>query len=77
MHKNEAYILEVIQQRKERQDPVQQFAVRNKASPLNFWHKFEPYSEEAFRKIYKGNVDGVKLKFKTVTVLINGRHRTF
>ena len=76
MTKNKAFIESVIQRRNNRQDPVQEFAIRNKASPIKVWCKFEPYSEESFKTVFKSNIDGVKLKFKNVTLTINGRHKS-
>ena len=73
MMKNKPLIKDVIQLRKKNNDPVKEFATRNKASPLNNWSKFKPFSEEAFNLIFNKNIDGVKLKFKYITLLINGR----
>lgn len=75
MIKNKPLIDAVINGRKMKQDPVQEFAVRNKASPLDVWCKFKPYTEEAFNQIFNLNIDGVKLKFRFTTLTVNGRHK--
>jgi hypothetical protein len=73
---NEPFILKVIQLRKKQNDNPKQFATRNKASPINKWSNFEPFSEEAFQKVFNNKFDGLKLKFNYVTLLINGRHKS-
>lgn len=75
MLKNQQLIESVIQGRNDKQDPVKEFATRNKASPLNVWCKFELFTKESFLKIYNTNIDGLKLKFRYVTLTINGRHK--
>lgn len=56
-----------------KQDPVQEFSTRAKTS--SDWSEFEPYTEEAFQRIYQEpKIDGVKLRFNSTTLLINGRH---
>ena len=59
-----------------KQDPVLKFATRNKASPINIFGKYQPYSEEAFKTVYNSNIDAVKLRFKHTTLIINGRHKS-
>ena len=76
MVKNKPFIDKVIQGRMLKKDPVQQFTVRNKASPLNVWEKLQPYKEKRLNILYFTNIDGVKLKFKHTTLTINGRHKS-
>lgn len=76
MIKNKTLIDEVICQRNKKNDPVKEFAVRNKASPLDVWCKFKPFTKESFNQIYKSNIDGVKLKFRFTTLVVNGRHKS-
>lgn len=75
MQKNRQLIEEVIQGRKMKNDPAKEIAIRNKASPLNIWSKFKPFTEARFNSIFKLNIDGVKLRFKNLTFIINGRHK--
>lgn len=57
----------------ESKDPVQSFSTRAKTSST--WTELEPYSIEAFKRVYQQpTIDGVKLKFKNTTVILNGRH---
>lgn len=71
---NKPFIDEIIQKRNERQDPVQKFAVRNKASPINEWEEFQPFNLKEFNLIHFTNIDGVKLQFKYTLLTINGRY---
>lgn len=73
---NKKLIEETITGREQKNDPVQEFSVRYKSSPIDDWNKFEPYTKSAFQKIYSEPVvDGVKLKFRYTTLTINGRHK--
>ena len=76
MLKNKPFIDKTIQLMKQDNDHVQEFATRNKASPLEVWSEFKPYSEKAFNNIYQLKIDGVKLKFRYTTLTINGRHKS-
>lgn len=76
MIKNKPFIDKVIAGRKMKNDPVTEFATRNKASPLNIWCNFKPFTEQSFKNIFNLNIDGVKLKFKFTTLTINGRHKS-
>lgn len=73
MIKNKPFIEEIIFKRNEKQDPAREFAVRNKASPINVWGKFQPYNILEFNLIHFTNIDGIKLRFKYTTLTINGR----
>ena len=75
MNKNRQLVEQTIQLRMKQNDPVREFAVRNKASPLNKWSDFIPYTEEAIKKFYHLPIDGFKLKFKFTTLTISGRHK--
>lgn len=76
MNKNRKLIEEVIEMRKKDQDQVQEFATRNKDSPLEFWDKFKPFTTKEFYLNLFTNIDGVKLKFKNTTLTVNGRHKS-
>ena len=76
MIRNKPLIDEVIKGRNMKNDPVKEFAIRNKASPLNIWCKFKLFTVESFNNIFHLNIDGVKLKFKHITFTINGRHKS-
>jgi hypothetical protein len=76
MIKNKPFIDSVIQGRNEKNDPPQEVATRNKASPIAVWCKFIPFSNESFNNIFKLPIDGVKIKFRYVTVIFNGRHKS-
>lgn len=70
---NRKLIEDVIQYRMTQEDPVQRFSTRAKTS--SEWSEFEPYNEEAFLRIYQEpKIDGVKLKFYSTTLIVNGRH---
>lgn len=72
---NKKFIEETIELRMQKNDPVKEFAIRYKSSPIKEWNEFEPYTETEFQKIYNQPViDGVKLKFRYTTHTINGRH---
>ena len=71
---NKKFIEETIALREQEDDFVKKFATRNKTSPIKQWNEFEPYTKETFKRIYQLPFDGVKLKFKYVTLTINGRH---
>lgn len=75
MKQNQALIDSVIQKRMNKNDNVKEFATRNKASPLNKWNKFNPFTSESFSKSFNQNIDGIKLKFKYTTIVFNGRHK--
>lgn len=75
MNKNRKLIDEVIRLRNEKEDPIQEFATRNKDSPLNFWDNFKPFKTKEFYLNLFTNIDGVKLKFKHTTLTVNGRHK--
>lgn len=75
MIKNKALIDSVINKRNDKKDPVQEFSTRNKDSPLDEWNFFKPFNEKEFNLNLFTNIDGVKLKFKHTTLLINGRHK--
>lgn len=74
MIKNKPLIEQTIKIREEMNDPVLKFATRNKASPPEIFGRFNTYSKEAFKSIYFLSIDAVKLQFKYVTLIINGRH---
>ena len=74
---NKPFIDEVITMRKEENDPVKKIAIRNKASPINVWGNFKPFTIKYYNSIYTNNIDGVKLRFKHVTLTINGRHKSY
>jgi len=75
MIKNKPLIDEVIKLRNEMKDPAQEFAVRNKASPLNVWDDFQPFNIKELNLLNFTNIDGVKLKFKHTTLTVNGRYK--
>lgn len=72
---NKPYIDRIIKLRKENDDPVLEFAVRNKDSPINTWDDLQPYNKKELNLLYFNNIDGVKLKFSNTTLIINGRHK--
>lgn len=72
---NQELIEKTIELREQKNDSVKEFAVRYKGTPIDEWNKFETYTEENFQKVYGHPiVDGVKLKFRYVTLYLNGRH---
>ncbi|MDP8217635.1 MAG: hypothetical protein P9M03_02790 [Candidatus Theseobacter exili] len=75
MKKNKPFIEETIKLRLKANDPVKEFATRNKTSPIDVWNNFQKYTKRAFKIIYRLPIDGVKLKFRYVTLTFNGRHR--
>ncbi len=75
MIKNKKLIDYVINKRMKRNDPVTEFAIRNKASPIEMWGEFIPFTNEAYNNIYQLKTDGIKLKFKHTTLTINARHK--
>jgi hypothetical protein len=75
--KDKKLIEETILLRRKNNDPVKEYSVRNKASPSFNWQSFKPYNKEAFPEIYGSQIDGVKLKFRSIIVTINGRHNLF
>ena len=72
---NKPFIEKTIEGRLKKNDPVKEFATRFKTSPIDVWNKFESYKKKAFQKIYNLPIDGIKVKFRYVTVVFNGRHR--
>jgi hypothetical protein len=77
MIKSKPFIEKVINLRKQKKDPVLKIAIRNKASPVEGWSNFIPYSDEVFFRIFNLNIDGIKLKFRYTTLVLNGRHNIF
>ena len=75
MIRNKPLIDEVIKLRNQMEDPVTEFAVRNKASPLNTWEDFQSFNMKELNLLNFTNIDGVKLKFKHTTLIVNGRHK--
>lgn len=75
MYKNKDLIDEVIKLRNEMNDQVTEFAVRNKASPLNDWNEFQPFNIKELHLLNFTDIDGVKLKFEHTTLTVNGRHK--
>ena len=73
---NEPFILKIIDLRKQQNDNPKQYSTRNKASPLNIWSNFKPFTEHSLETIFNSNIDGLKLKFKFVTLHLNGRHKS-
>lgn len=71
---NKPLIEETIRLSELRNDPVQSFATRNKASPIDFWFCFVPFTRSSFNLIYNQQIDGVKLKFRNDILTFNGRH---
>lgn len=72
---NKELVEKTIVLREQKNDFVKEFSIRYKDSPIDKWQEFEIYSDKIFRKIYETPiVDGVKLKFRYVTLCINGRH---
>ena len=77
MNANKELIERTIELRKKfNDDPVKEFATRNKDSPINEWNKFQKFTKKEFKKIYTSEIDGVKLKFRYTTLIINGRHKS-
>ena len=76
MEKNRQFIEKVLKYRNELNDPIRQFATRNKASPILDFEEFQDYNEQDFKQVYNNNIDGATLKFKYVTLVINGRHKS-
>lgn len=55
-----------------------QFAVRTIASEEADYSNFKPYTKESEKLIYNSKIiDGVKLKFKHITVTVNARHKFY
>lgn len=75
MNKNRQLVEDTINLRLKKKDPVKEFAIRNKASPIDTWSRFIPYTQEAIKPYYFLPIDGFKLKFKFTTLTINGRHK--
>lgn len=75
MIKNKPFIEEIITNRTKNHDPPREIATRNKASPLEVWSDFKPFTEQLFLNIFNQNIDGVKIRFRYVTVNFNGRHK--
>ena len=76
MNKNRPLIEKVIEMRNKKQDPVTEFATRNKDSPLDVWDKFKPFTKKEFYLNLFTNIDGVKLKFRHTELTVNGRHKS-
>lgn len=76
MIKNKPLINKTILLRCKNNDPPSHYSLRNKASPLNEWGEFKPFICRFFDNIYNQQIDGVRLKFKHVTLTINGRHKS-
>lgn len=74
---NKPFIDEIIYKRNKKNDPVRKFSVRNKASPINEWEEFQTFNLKEFNLKQFTNIDGVKLKFRHTTLLINGRHKNY
>lgn len=74
MIKNKTFIDETINLRMKKGDFLKEISLRNKASPLNVWFEFIPFSKKNYFKIFAPEIDGVKLKFKFATIYLNGRH---
>ncbi len=72
---NKELVTKTIALREKKNDFVREFSIRYKKSPIDEWSEFEKYTEKCFQKIYEiPIVDGVKMKFKYTTLVINGRH---
>ena len=74
MRVNKEFIEETIALQKADGDPVTEFATRYKKCKYDEWNDFEIYTEDNFAKIYDLPIDGVKLKFRYTTLIVNGRH---
>ena len=75
MERNRELIEKTIIRRLNKNDPVREFSIRNKASPIAEWGEFKPYSLKMFESVYLPNVDGVQLRFKYVVLVFNGRYK--
>ena len=75
MIRNKPLIDSVILGRDKEDDPVKEFAYRNKASPIGVWCNFKLFTVESFNNIFNLSIDGVKLKFRHITLTVNGRHK--
>lgn len=71
--RNKAFIQRTIALRIKDNDILREYAIRNKASPIDDWSNFKRYKKESIEEVFKPSVDGVKLKFKHTTLVINGR----
>lgn len=74
MIKNRNFVESIISKRNDKEDYITEFAVRNKDSPAYHWESFKPYREKEFYLNLFTNIDGVKLKFRYVTLTINVRY---
>ena len=73
---NKPFIDKVIKLRNQMKDPVTEFAIRNKDSPINTWGNLQTFNSKRLNLLYFTNIDGVKLKFKHTTLIVNGRHKS-
>ena len=75
MLQNKPFIEKIISKRESMNDQVKELAIRNKASPINNWSNYFPYNKLNYKSIYKPEIDGVKLRFRYVTLTVNARHK--
>lgn len=55
-----------------------QFSVRTISNKENHFSEFKPYSKSSENLIYNTKlIDGIKFKFKYVTLALNARHKFF
>lgn len=73
MIQNRTLIDDVIKLRTMKNDPVQEYSTRNKASPIELFSPFQPFSYKALNHVLTKDIDGLKLKFKYVVLFINFR----
>lgn len=72
---NKPFIQEIIKLRKEKKDMVLKFSVRNKSSPVDRWSKFIQFDNQQLNQFIDLRIiDGIKLKFKYTTLVINSRY---
>ena len=75
MIKNKTLIEDTITLRALKNDSPQKIATRNKSSPLDKWNTFKPFNQKNYTNIFNPNIDGLKLKFRYTTLIINARHK--
>lgn len=71
---NKSFIEELIFKRNMKNDPVREFAIRNKDSPVEVWEQFKTFDFKELNFLLLADIDGIKLKFKYVTLYINDRY---
>lgn len=73
MLKNKKRIDDII---KEHDPKSFEVSVRTIADVPTKWSRFFPYNDSAIKLIYQSKIiDGVKIKFRYTTLIINARHR--